>query len=155
MLVSELLEKLENIKCEAQKLSDKYKNVEYIGLEYKSLEDSWFMYVTKEVLEWVQFKGEAISVYDLYLKFDADVDINWYDESILKPSFEKGLKQIIKYPNCYPTDLKELFEDYDKYTTLYNEAYELVQDNNLYKLGFDLNVFFGKDTVYYESSRCW
>ena len=44
--------------------------------------------------------------------FDADVDINWYDESILGPSFEEGLKQIIKYPNCYPTDLKELFEDY-------------------------------------------
>ena len=157
MLISEVIEQLEELRSEYKYIASNFKTVEnkYSYNEEGFLSDGWW----DTIHELTTFRDE---------------DGDWYSFLTFVKS-ESDSKDIIKAQrvlDSHPVILQEFNDNLETYisesltvaeaATLIEKGFSVIRkvndicsEHNLGRIGFESDIFLGLDSVHYESSRCW
>ena len=157
MLISEIIEKLQELRSEIKFLVKDFvvTELDYSGLDAVPLSDAWYYHI--------QDKTEFVNTDKEYYSFTTFITENEDDVAVLEKA-----KKYLEDPETLAT-FQDSFETYiskeltiEQAVTNIQKAWEaqkqieeLASEYDLASIGFNIDLFLGFDSVYYESSRCW
>ena len=157
MLISEIIDKLQELRSEIKSLASGFKvnELDYSGCDAVPFSDTWFDYV-QENTNFVNTDTE-------YYSFLTFVTMNEDDEEELAKAKEylNDPEILEKFKESFKTYVSETLsaDQAAEYTSrawnLQRQITDLASEHDLPSIGFETDLFLGFDSVYYESSRCW
>lgn len=152
MLISEILSKLQELRSQFYTLQRKYKKIptDYADLEVFS--EAWDDFVcdvtafeiSKEPYEYgsLNYLLKPSKEQDLMLQFMKD-----------NPEVDTQFRKDILH-RTGAESLEEFVADHLRATEIYKQINKLASEHSLHQISFEVDLFLGLETVYYESSRC-
>lgn len=154
MLISEIIERLEELRSEYFHFSRNFKELEnqYSGNDMAFLSDEWRDHIN----DLTDFRDENNNYYSFLSFTEGDQEeINLATKALQDPEIAKAYQENFE---LYVTDTRtheEAVLYVEKGYEVIRKINEIASENRLSDIGFQTEIFLGLDTVHYESSRCW
>lgn len=157
MLISEIIDKLQELRSEIKFLAKDFKvnELDYSGSDVVPFSDTWYYYV-QDNTGFVNTDSEYYS-FSTFIAEDEDelVELEKAKKYLEDPEVLAEFKENFETYISEVLTVEQAVKNTKKAWELQRQVTDLASEYNLTAIGFETDLFLGFDSVHYESSRCW
>lgn len=153
MLISEILSKLQELRSQFYTLQRKYKKISNDYADLVVFSEAWDEFVFDVTAFEISQKPYEYGSFNYLLEPSREQDrmLQFMKDN---PEVDARFRKDILH-RTGAESLEELVADHLKATEIYKQINELASEHSLHQISFEVDLFLGLETAYYESSRCW